>query len=54
MEDWMWFSSLLAEDHDVQRVNKDCEQPFELMVSETRADFLDIQYDTYRYIHMII
>ena len=54
MEDWMWFSSLLAEDHDVQRVNKDCEQPFELMVSETRADFLDTRYDMYRYIHMII
>lgn len=41
MEDWMWFSALLAEDHDMQRPNKDCEQPFELIVSETRADFLD-------------
>lgn len=41
MEDWLWFSSLLAGDHDMQRANKDCEQPFERIVSETRADFLD-------------
>lgn len=41
----MWrvcgWCSLLAEDQDVQRVDKESEEPFERMVSEMRVDFPD-------------